>query len=59
MALTGVGATPFVLPDGDPRAAITETEVFGDRFASAEYRRELAAVLAERALATARERSAE
>jgi aerobic carbon-monoxide dehydrogenase medium subunit len=57
IALTGVGATPFVLPAGDPRPAIAEAEVFGDRFASAEYRRELASVLAERALATARERA--
>jgi carbon-monoxide dehydrogenase medium subunit len=56
VALTGVGATPLVL-DGDPRAAIATAEVFGDRFASEEYRRELAATLAERALATARERA--
>lgn len=57
VAVTGVGATPFVLPAGHPRAAIAATEIFGDRFASAEYRRELAVVLAERALATARERA--
>jgi carbon-monoxide dehydrogenase medium subunit len=57
VALTGVGATPFVLPAGDPRTAIAEAEIFGDRFASEEYRRELAVVLAERALATARERA--
>ncbi len=59
VALAGAGATPFVLPAGDPRTAIADAEVFGDRFASAEYRRELAAVLAERALATARERAKE
>jgi carbon-monoxide dehydrogenase medium subunit len=52
VALTGVGATPFVVPE-DAAAA----EIFGDGFASAEYRRELALVLAERALAAARERA--
>jgi carbon-monoxide dehydrogenase medium subunit len=57
VALTGVGSTPFVLQAGDPRTAVSEAEIFGDRFASAEYRRELAVVLAERALATARERA--
>ena len=57
VAVTGVGATPFVLPAGGPRAAIADAEIFGDRFASEEYRRELAVVLAERALATARERT--
>jgi CO/xanthine dehydrogenase FAD-binding subunit len=57
VAVTGVGTTPFVLPSGDPREAIAAAEIFGDRFASAEYRRELAAVVAERALATARERA--
>ncbi|HUG64088.1 MAG TPA: FAD binding domain-containing protein [Gaiellaceae bacterium] len=58
VAITGVGATPFALPTGDPREAIGEAEIFGDRFAPEEYRRELAAVVAERALATARERAA-
>jgi hypothetical protein len=57
VALTGVGATPFVLPGGDVGEAIASAEIFGDRFASAEYRRELAFVVAERALATARERA--
>ena len=33
VALTGVGATPFVLPAGDPRTAIARAEIFGDRFA--------------------------
>jgi carbon-monoxide dehydrogenase medium subunit len=59
VALTGAGATPFVLPDGDLRETVSEAEVFGDRFASAEYRRELAVVLAERAVATARARAEE
>ena len=57
VALTGVGAAPFVLAEGDPKAAIAAAEIYGDRFASAEYRRELAGVLVERALATARERA--
>jgi aerobic carbon-monoxide dehydrogenase medium subunit len=59
VALTGVGATPFVLPAGDPRDTIAAAEIFGDRFASAEYRYELAVVIAERALAAARERAQE
>ncbi len=59
VALTGVGATPFVLPAGDVRDAIRSAEIFGDRFASEEYRRDLAAVVAERALAAARERAEE
>jgi aerobic carbon-monoxide dehydrogenase medium subunit len=59
VALTGVGATPFVLPSGDPRASVVQAEVFGDRFASVEYRREIAATLAERALERARERAKE
>jgi aerobic carbon-monoxide dehydrogenase medium subunit len=57
VALTGVGATPFVLPAGDVRDAISGAEIFGDRFASEEYRRELAAVVAIRALDVARERA--
>jgi carbon-monoxide dehydrogenase medium subunit len=56
VALTGVGATPFVLPPGELRDAIAAAEIFGDRFAPAEYRRDLAATLADRALATARAR---
>jgi carbon-monoxide dehydrogenase medium subunit len=59
VALTGVGATPFVLPEGDLRETIAAADVFGDQFAPAEYRRELAAVVAERALATARKRAKE
>jgi carbon-monoxide dehydrogenase medium subunit len=55
VAVTGVGATPFVVPgDGLPAA-----EIFGDRFASAEYRRELARVVSERALEAARTRAQE
>ena len=54
VAVTGVGATPFVLA-GD----LADAEIFGDRFASAEYRRALAGVVAERALTAARERAKE
>ena len=57
VAVTGVSATPFTLAGGDLRGAIATAEIFGDRFASEEYRRELAVVVAERALARARERS--
>jgi carbon-monoxide dehydrogenase medium subunit len=56
VALTGVTATPFLLV-GDAREAIADADIFGDRFASEEYRRELALVVAERALASARARS--
>jgi len=55
VAVTGVGATPTVLTsDG-----LAPEDVFGDRFASSEYRRELARVLADRALESARERAKE
>jgi CO/xanthine dehydrogenase FAD-binding subunit len=47
-----------VLPAGDPHQTIAGVEVFGDRFASEDYRRELAVVVAERALERARERRA-
>jgi carbon-monoxide dehydrogenase medium subunit len=55
VALTGVGATPFVLT-GEPDEAIRSVEIYGDRFAPEEYRRELALVVATRALETARGR---
>lgn len=57
VAVTGIGATPFVLPPGDVREQIVAADTYGDRFAPAEYRRELAAVVAERALTAARERA--
>jgi len=56
VALTGVGATPFLL-EGEPEQAIAAAEIYGDRFASAEYRRELATVLTGRALESARRRA--
>ncbi len=52
---TGVGATP-VLAEGDPREAARRLQPSGDLSGSAEYKRHLAGVLAERALAKARER---
>jgi carbon-monoxide dehydrogenase medium subunit len=59
VALTGVGSTQLLLPAGDVRDAISSAEIFGDRFASEEYRRELAAVVAARALDAARARAGE
>ncbi len=53
IALTGVGASPFVVADG----GIATATIYGDRFASEEYRRELAQVVADRALAAARARA--
>jgi aerobic carbon-monoxide dehydrogenase medium subunit len=54
VALTGVAATPFVL-EGD----IEEAELFGDRFAPVEYRRQLARTLVARAVELAQERAKE
>ncbi|HXF98315.1 MAG TPA: FAD binding domain-containing protein, partial [Gaiellaceae bacterium] len=45
VALTGVGAAPALLPAGDPLQAVEEVEVLGDRFAPADYRRQLARVV--------------
>jgi carbon-monoxide dehydrogenase medium subunit len=61
VAVTGVGAAPFVLTDRDRnvREAVAGAEVYGDRFASEEYRRELAVVVAERALEAAHARAKE
>jgi carbon-monoxide dehydrogenase medium subunit len=57
VALTGVGTTPFLLPEGDVRGAISAAEIFGDRFAAEEYRRALAETVATRALERARGRA--
>jgi carbon-monoxide dehydrogenase medium subunit len=60
IALTGVGDRPFLLPtNDDPAAALSEIELFGDRFAPAEYRRHLARVVVERALERAGTRAEE
>jgi carbon-monoxide dehydrogenase medium subunit len=55
VAWTGVGSGP-VVAEGDWRAAAAALEPAGDLSGSAEYKRHLAGVLAERALAKARER---
>jgi aerobic carbon-monoxide dehydrogenase medium subunit len=54
VALTGVAATPFVL-EGD----IEDAELFGDRFAPVEYRRQLTRTLVARAVELAQERAKE
>ena len=55
VAVTGVAARPFLASDhADPAEG---SEVFGDRFAPAEYRRELARVVTRRALELARARA--
>jgi carbon-monoxide dehydrogenase medium subunit len=59
VALTGVGAMPVRLRGEDWPAGLADTEVFGDLFAPAEYRRHLARVVVERALGAARGRAAE
>jgi aerobic carbon-monoxide dehydrogenase medium subunit len=60
VAVTGVGAHAFSLPDGaEPAEALAEAEVYGDEFAPAEYRRHLAGVVVRRALEQAEERARE
>ena len=60
VAVTGITGHPFQLPaDGDAVAAIREIEVFGDRFASADYRRHLAGVVVQRAVESAKQRAQE
>jgi carbon-monoxide dehydrogenase medium subunit len=59
MAATGIAAQPFLLAGDDPEKALRTAEIFGDRFASAEYRRELTSVIARRALERAAERARE
>ena len=54
VALTGVSAAPFVL-EGD----IEDAELFGDRFAPVEYRRQLCRTLVARAVELAQERAKE
>jgi carbon-monoxide dehydrogenase medium subunit len=59
IALTGIADTPVTLPDDDLDTAISALEVYGDDFASADYRRHLAGVLARRALGRAEARAEE
>lgn len=56
VAWTGVGSTP-VLAEGDWRAAAERLEPLGDLSGSTEYKRHLAGVLAEQAVAEARRRA--
>ena len=60
IAVTGIaGCAVRLEPADDPEAALAAAEVFGDHFASEEYRRQLASVVARRALARAEERREE
>jgi aerobic carbon-monoxide dehydrogenase medium subunit len=54
VAVTGVAAAPFLL-DGE----LDDAELFGDRFAPVEYRRQLARTLIDRATALAEQRAKE
>jgi carbon-monoxide dehydrogenase medium subunit len=55
-AVTGIGAHAFPVENGDP-AALDDVTVFGDDFAPPEYRRHLARVVLERAVAAASARA--
>jgi carbon-monoxide dehydrogenase medium subunit len=58
VAVTGIAGTQFLLPDdADPADALASAEVYGDRFAPAEYRRQLAVTCARRAVESARTRA--
>ena len=58
VAVTGIASRPFLLEtEVEPEEALAQTDVTDDRFAPAEYRRHLAAVVVRRALALARERA--
>jgi carbon-monoxide dehydrogenase medium subunit len=60
VAVTGVSGQPFLLSPNDDRAeALAEAEIFGDRFAPAEYRRHLATTVVGRALERAANRAEE
>jgi carbon-monoxide dehydrogenase medium subunit len=60
IAVTGVGSQPFLLSDGtEPIAALAQADIYGDRFASEEYRRHLAGVVVRRALERAEVRAKE
>jgi aerobic carbon-monoxide dehydrogenase medium subunit len=60
VAVTGVGARPFLLPaDADPAATLAEAEIFGDDLAPAGYRRHLIGIVVRRALERAEARAGE
>jgi aerobic carbon-monoxide dehydrogenase medium subunit len=56
IAVTGVADRPFLV-EGNVHDALEKAGLFGDRFAPAEYRRQLAMVVAARALEVARART--
>lgn len=60
VGVTGVAARPFLLesPD-DPGSSLAGADIFGDDFASAEYRRHLAHVVVRRAVERAERRAQE
>ena len=57
-AVTGIGGHALLLENGDP-SALEDVTVFGDDFAPADYRRQLARVVVQRAVAAASTRAAE
>jgi carbon-monoxide dehydrogenase medium subunit len=60
VAITGIAAQPFQLAMADdPSASLAQADVFGDDFASPEYRRHLAEVVVHRALERAERRAEE
>jgi hypothetical protein len=54
VAVTGVAAAPFLLA-----GELEDAELFGDRFAPVEYRRQLTRTLVDRATALAEQRAKE
>jgi len=57
VAVTGIGAHAFLLSaEDDPLDVLASAEIYGDRFAPADYRRHLAGVVVARALERARRR---
>jgi aerobic carbon-monoxide dehydrogenase medium subunit len=60
LGVTGIAGQPFLIdPSAEAEAALAEADVFGDEFASAEYRRHLAEVVVGRALERAEARREE
>jgi len=59
VALTGISGAPLLARGADIGPILAAADVLDDRFASAEYRRHVAGVVARRALTAARARAAE